>query len=46
VWCELQNDFRVFRVDLIEKSEALPALFEDEPGRTLPDYLARNDHVP
>lgn len=40
-WCELRNDFRVFRVDRIETVAPLPALFTDEPGKTLDDYLAR-----
>lgn len=39
-WCELRDDFRVFRVDLIQTSEALPELFTDEPGKTLADYTA------
>ncbi|WP_195820504.1 helix-turn-helix transcriptional regulator [Roseobacter sp. MH60115] len=38
-WCELRNDFRVFRVDLIQTAEALPELFVDEPGKTLADYV-------
>lgn len=42
-WCELRNDFRVFRVDLVETATALPELFVDEPGRTYGDYLARRD---
>lgn len=37
-WCELRAAFRVFRLDLIETAEALPALFVDEPGKTLADY--------
>ena len=37
-WCELREDFRVFRVDLIDTAEALPELFSDEPGKTLADY--------
>ncbi len=37
-WCELRNDFRVFRVDLIQSAEALPEMFVDEPGKTLSDY--------
>ncbi len=37
-WCELRDDHRVFRVDLIELAEALPELFVDEPGKTLADY--------
>ena len=40
-WCELRDDFRVFRVDLIEDASALPELFTDEPGKTLADYMAR-----
>lgn len=39
-WCELRNDFRVFRVDLIETAMPLPELFVDEPGRTYKDYLS------
>ena len=37
-WCELREDHRVFRVDLIGTAEALPELFVDEPGKTLQDY--------
>ncbi|WP_299963048.1 YafY family protein [uncultured Roseobacter sp.] len=37
-WCELRDDFRVFRVDLIQSAEALPELFVDEPGKTLADF--------
>lgn len=37
-WCELRNDFRVFRVDLIQSAEALPEMFVDEPGKRLSDY--------
>jgi predicted DNA-binding transcriptional regulator YafY len=39
-WCELRNNFRVFRVDLIQDATPLPALFVDEPGKRLQDYLA------
>lgn len=38
-WCEFRNDFRVFRVDLIEQAQALPELFADEPGKTLADFV-------
>jgi predicted DNA-binding transcriptional regulator YafY len=38
VWCETTGTFEVFRLDLIDSAEALPELFEDEPGRTLADY--------
>lgn len=37
-WCETRQDFRVFRVDLIENAQALPELFVDEPGKRLQDY--------
>jgi predicted DNA-binding transcriptional regulator YafY len=40
-WCELRNDFRVFRVDRIDRLTVLPQLFVDEPGKTLADYLSR-----
>jgi predicted DNA-binding transcriptional regulator YafY len=40
-WCELRNDFRDFRLDRIAQFTALAETFEDEPGRTLPDLLAR-----
>ncbi|MDU8945905.1 helix-turn-helix transcriptional regulator [Ovoidimarina sediminis] len=40
-WCELREDFRVFRVDRIQSADPLPALFTDEPGKTLDDYMAR-----
>lgn len=39
-WCELRNDFRVFRVDRIDAIRVLPQLFVDEPGKTLDDFLA------
>ncbi len=37
-WCELRQDFREFRLDLIEEATPLPELFIDEPGKTLADY--------
>ncbi|TNJ42738.1 YafY family protein [Phaeobacter sp. B1627] len=39
-WCELRQEFRVFRVDLIEEAQALPELFVDEPGKRLQDYAS------
>ena len=39
-WCELRQDFRVFRMDRIQSVELLAARFKDEPGRGLADYLA------
>ncbi len=38
-WCENRNDFRVFRVDLIQEATPLPELFVDEPGKRLEDYV-------
>ncbi len=40
-WCETIGEFEVFRVDLIEQARALPALFVDEPGKRLEDFLNR-----
>jgi len=38
-WCELREDFRSFRLDRIHGLETLPDRYEEEPGRTLRDYL-------
>jgi len=38
-WCELRSDFRSFRLDRIHSLETLEDRFEEEPGRTLRDYL-------
>lgn len=40
-WCEMRGDFRVFRIDRITALTPLPALFVDEPGKTIEDYRAR-----
>ena len=40
-WCELREEFRNFRLDRIVNIELLETLFEDEPGKTLTEYLAR-----
>jgi predicted DNA-binding transcriptional regulator YafY len=39
-WCDLREDFRVFRVDRIEAC-AKAASFRPEPGRTYADCVAR-----
>ena len=39
-WCELRNDFRVFRIDLIEGLDMRGGPFAPEPGKTVDDYLA------
>ena len=40
-WCELRNDFRVFRVDRIDHLAATGHIFQHQPGRRLQDYLER-----
>lgn len=40
-WCELRNDFRVFRLDRIKDFEVLDDNFRQEPGKMLRDFLAR-----
>ncbi|MDB5361313.1 MAG: bifunctional biotin--[acetyl-CoA-carboxylase] synthetase/biotin operon repressor [Rhodospirillales bacterium] len=42
-WCELRNDFRTFRLDLITGFDPLDQVFRPEPGRTLADLMARVD---
>jgi len=39
-WCELRQDFRVFRLDRMRDLEVLEPV-PPEPGRTLEDFLAR-----
>ena len=39
-WCELRVDFRNFRLDRVSEATLLDR-FEEEPGRTLRDLLAR-----
>jgi predicted DNA-binding transcriptional regulator YafY len=41
-WCELRQDFRTFRLDLITGFVALDETFRPEPGRTLADLMARH----
>jgi len=38
-WCELREDFRVFRVDRMQEVAVLPSQFGDDVGKTLSDYL-------
>jgi len=40
-WCELREDFRTFRLDRIRGLETEAARYEDEPGKTLEEYLLR-----
>jgi predicted DNA-binding transcriptional regulator YafY len=41
-WCELRNDFRTFRLDRIEGFEVKADRFQPENGRTLNDFLKRD----
>ena len=38
-WCELRDGFRSFRLDRIAKAD-LSLKFEDEPGKSLDDFIA------
>ena len=40
-WCQLREDFRVFRADRIERAETGIGHFTDEDGKTFKDYLVR-----
>lgn len=42
-WCEERHAFRVFRIDRIGRCEETGARFEDEPGKTIEDYLRHVD---
>lgn len=39
-WCDLREDFRTFRLDRMQRCQALEVRFEATPGQTLDDYLA------
>lgn len=38
-WCETRDDFRTFRIDRILACKPTGRTFEDEPGKTIEDYL-------
>lgn len=40
-WCELREDFRMFRLDRIVEASILDDIFKPEKGRTLADYMKR-----
>jgi predicted DNA-binding transcriptional regulator YafY len=40
-WCEMRDDFRNFRLDRVTAPTILDQRFDDEPGKTLNDLLAR-----
>ena len=41
-WCELRTDFRTFRLDRIEGFSVMTERFRSEPGKTLHDFLKRD----
>ena len=41
-WCELREDFRTFRLDRIESFMVRTDRFPSEPGKTLHDFLKRD----
>ena len=45
-WCEMRNDFRVFRLDRIERCDALDRTFEQLRGQRLEDFLKRIKAMP
>lgn len=40
-WCELRDDFRVFRIDRIESCDIMEDIFKNETGKTYRDYLGK-----
>jgi len=38
-WCRMRQDFRNFRLDRVQACERTGDLFNDEPGKTLEDFL-------
>ncbi|MCF3631005.1 YafY family protein [Thalassospiraceae bacterium LMO-SO8] len=45
-WCELRNDFRVFRLDRIEGMEDAGSAFRPETGKTLTDFYRTMETCP
>ncbi len=43
-WCELRQDFRSFRLDRMAQLEVLDEAFRPERGKTIQDFLRRNDN--
>lgn len=40
-WCELRNNFRVFRIDRIKNCQIVQENYFDEVGKTYKDYLSQ-----
>lgn len=45
-WCELRSDFRIFRLDRIDRMEDLGDPFRDEAGKTLSDFYRTMEDCP
>jgi predicted DNA-binding transcriptional regulator YafY len=45
-WCEVRADFRSFRLDRIEQLTLTDEVLPHDPGRELPDYMARRSRPP
>lgn len=45
-WCEMREDFRVFRCDRIEAVAGTGERFRDQPGRTMADFIAQLSREP
>ena len=45
-WCELRNDFRMFRLDRIVSIEEQGTRFKHERGKTLQDFYRLESHIP
>ncbi len=43
-WCELRNDFRVFRLDRIRSTMHTGARFRHEPGKQIADFYRTMEH--
>jgi len=45
-WCELRDDFRMFRLDRIDRMEVRDERFRPERGKTLADFYRQMEHRP
>ena len=40
-WCDLRDDFRMFRIDRVADIETLEEIFRPERGKTIRDFYRR-----
>jgi predicted DNA-binding transcriptional regulator YafY len=45
-WCETRHDFRTFRLDRMDALQVQDAVFRDETGKTLADFLRQAGATP